>query len=84
MVGWNLGWFLLFVVVTVYELLFASLPTRFWAGFWNFWIRVNLIIGIPVTIWLAMGGIWDISRLLGRLRTANRDAQDDGTVGMTQ
>ena len=72
------------MVVTVYELLLASLPTRFWTGFWNFWIWINLIIGIPVTIWLAIGGIWDIGRLLGRLRTARRDAQDDGTVGETQ
>ena len=66
------------MVVTVYELLLASLPTRFWTDFWNFWI--NLIIGIPVTIWLAIGGIWDIGRLLGRLRTARRDAQDDAPL----
>ena len=79
-VGWNLGWFMLFVVVTLYELLYASLPVEFWTEFWKFWIWINLIIGIPVTIWLTIGGVRDIGRLLGRLRTAERDARDDGTV----
>ena len=79
-VGWNLGWFVLFVVVTLYELLYASLPTDFWSDFWYLWIWINLIIGIPVTLWLAIGGARDINRLIWRLRTSERDVHDDGTV----
>ena len=79
-VGWNLAWFTLFVVVTLYELLYASLPTEFWRDFWYLWIWINLIIGVPVTIWMAIGGARDIGRLLRRLRTVERDVRDDGRV----
>ncbi|MBU0479157.1 sodium:solute symporter [bacterium] len=79
LVVWNFGWFGIFLFGTIYNLI-VDVPTDSWATFWHIWIWLQLLIGIPATIWFTWGGIRDIKRLFKRLSTIKRNDMDDGTV----
>ncbi len=79
LVIWNFGWFTTFVVLTVVNLTFKA-PTSWWAGYWHVIVMMNFVMGIPITIWFAIGGFKDIKALLRTLATATRDQTDDGRV----
>jgi len=79
LVVWNFGWFGLFIVGTACNFMF-DIPGWVWSRFWQGWIWVNLGIGLPATIWFAIGGAQDIRRLFKRLSSVERDASDDGHV----
>ena len=76
---WNFGWFAVFIVGTVTNVLVGTSADA-WAGFWKFWTWTYLVLGVPITIWLTFGGIRDLQRLFVRLRTVERDERDDGRV----
>jgi len=79
---WNGIWLLLFILATIYSLLLrkGGFSTETWGKFWHVWVWVNLIVGTPITIWLVIGGWYDIRRCLRRLKTFKRDDRDDGRV----
>ena len=58
----------------------VGIPNSFWPDFWRTWIWMNLIIGIPATVWFTVGGIRDIREVFKRLRTIKRHIDDDGWV----
>jgi hypothetical protein len=55
--------------------------TQAWLIFWKWRIWIMLGTAAIATAVLAVGGIGDMKRLLARLRLAERDDRDDGSVG---
>jgi SSS family solute:Na+ symporter len=76
---WNLAWFAAFFVVTAIHFLYGT-SEAWWAKFWQFYILLYFIIGIPTTIWFAIGGLRDIRELFRTLDHLVRDPSDDGRV----
>jgi SSS family solute:Na+ symporter len=58
----------------------ASLSDATWASLWHVYLWVVLIVGGIVTVWFTIGGMRDLVRLYRRLRSAQPDAADDGSV----
>lgn len=78
---WNLSWFTIFIIGTIYNVMINKNVTEdSWAKFWHVWIWLQLIIGIPITVWFTLGGIRDIRRVFARLATLERNDLDDGRV----
>ena len=51
-----------------------------WLTFWKWRIWIMLGTAAVATVFLAVGGVGDLRRLFARLRTAERDDADDGSV----
>jgi len=77
--AWSLGWILLFVAVTSYNLTF-EVSDSMWATFWTWKIVITLVVGIGTTIWFFIGGVYDIRDMIITLKTAKRNVLDDGMV----
>ncbi|MCP4571525.1 MAG: sodium:solute symporter [bacterium] len=84
--GLIVGWFLIFVAGTVWALIhlgrggsLADMTTA-WLGYWKWRIWLMLGSAVIATVWLGIGGVRDMRFLLHRLRTAERDHDDDGIV----
>lgn len=77
------GYSLLFLAVffggTIYAI---SVPVSdaAWMSLWKWWCYVMFILSAIITVWLGIGGIGDLRRMLRDLRAAIRDDRDDGTV----
>lgn len=84
--GLIVGWFLVFVAGTAWALTHlargGSLAdmTDAWLAYWEWRIWLMAASAAVATVWLALGGVRDLRRLLHRLRTAVRDHGDDGVV----
>jgi len=79
--GWSLFWFLVFVVVSFWNLA-RPWPVAWWSRYWHVvGVLVPLAVGVLTTVWFTWGGLRDLRRLFAALRTLRRDAQDDGRVG---
>ena len=82
---WSMFWFMVFVVVTIWNLppwgLWQPWPVEWWQRYW-FWAGVILpiVLGTFTSIWFTWGGVRDLRRLFARLRVMHADASDDGTV----
>jgi len=78
--------FVVFVVGTIWAVTFlargGSLAdmTDAWLGYWRWRIWFMLGSAVIATVWLGLGGVRDMKRLLDRLKTVERDDNDDGTV----
>lgn len=78
--SWNIFWFLVFAVGTVWNLI-TPWPDSVWAEFWHI-----AAIGLPVVVcavtavWFTWGGVRDIRTLFRRLREHQANDLDDGTV----
>ncbi|MBD3235237.1 MAG: sodium:solute symporter [Candidatus Eisenbacteria bacterium] len=77
--SWTLVWTLIFIVGTIYNLSHEVADDR-WARFWRFYVWVQLGVSALVVIWFAIGGGRDITAMMRRLRTMQRDDRDDGRV----
>jgi len=78
--GWTMFWFGIFVVFTLWNLIWPW-STETWSKYWHITgIWLPLIIGIGTTIWFTIGGLHDLMHLFRRLSTEKRDDADDGTV----
>ena len=76
---WNFLWFGIFVVGTVYGLIWG-IPDSLWAEFWHYYIWVGLAVGVIVTIWFLIGGLKDVNDMFAVLRKTKTNDQDDGMV----
>ncbi|MGN6628219.1 MAG: sodium:solute symporter family protein, partial [Tepidisphaeraceae bacterium] len=78
--AWTIGWFVVFIVVTVWNLVHVW-PTGWWSHYW-YWAGTLLPLGVGVvtTVWFTLGGVRDIRNLFRRLSLERPDASDDGTV----
>ena len=73
------SWFALFIITAIYHKLWGT-SDRFWMGYWAFMVVLTIIIGVGTTVWLSVGGIYDLRTMIRTLRTRARDAFDDGRV----
>ena len=78
-VVWGVGWSLVFLIGTVYGLIF-EISSENWLKIWYVYIRVGLIIGVVFTVWFAIGGIKDMRYMFKKLRTSVRNDLDVGMV----
>jgi solute:Na+ symporter, SSS family len=78
-IAWTLFWFGIFVVGNICYFVF-EISTEVWAKFWLYYVWITMLLGVPITIWLAIGGIIDVRRMFRRLSKIKRDEHDDGWV----
>lgn len=77
---WIYGWFTVFLIFTLGELL-IGFPDTVWWTLWKFKIQLYFFIGIVTTVWFIWGGTIDIRNLFRRLAAdRSADDQDDGRV----
>ena len=76
---WIFGWFVVFLVGTLMNLIFK--PSDFaWMKFWYVYLTIFVVAAIFVVVWFTLGGLKDIKFMFNRLRTMERDENDDGRV----
>ncbi|MBN1352520.1 sodium:solute symporter [candidate division KSB1 bacterium] len=68
-----------FLIGTIYSLNY-DIADQSWMAFWKHYCWLVLILGTIFTVWIATGGFGDLKTMLRTLRTATRDASDDGSV----
>jgi SSS family solute:Na+ symporter len=78
-VAWPLGWTVLFVVVTLWNL-FNDVSDSWWIRFWHVWTWVFAGGALLVTIWFTVGGVFDLRYLFRHLKRYVADPEDDGRV----
>jgi SSS family solute:Na+ symporter len=76
---WALGWFLVFVVGTIYNLTHAASDDA-WFRFWKIWLWVQIAMSAITVVWFSTGGFLDLRRMFRHLQTRERDHTDDGFV----
>ncbi len=77
--AWVGAWTLVFIVGTVINLA-RDVDDTAWAGFWQGYVYLMVVVSSVVVLWFAIGGFRDIRAMLGRLAIMRRDDQDDGWV----
>ncbi len=77
--AWVGAWTLVFIVGTVINLA-RDVDDTAWAGFWQGYVYLMVVVSSVVVLWFAIGGFRDIRAMLGRLAVMRRDDQDDGWV----
>ena len=77
--AWVGAWTLVFIVGTVINLA-RDVDDAAWAGFWQGYVYLMVVVSSVVVLWFAIGGFSDIRAMLGRLAVMRRDDQDDGWV----
>ncbi len=77
--AWVGAWTLVFIVGTVINLA-RDVDDAAWAGFWQGYVYLMVVVSSVVVLWFAIGGFRDIRAMLGRLAIMRRDDQDDGWV----
>ena len=77
---WSMAWFVLFVVITLWNLI-ARWPLKWWGTYWHYeMIILPLLVMGVTTVWFWVGGVRDLIRLFQRLKTVRRNDLDDGMV----
>lgn len=78
--GWSAFWLAVFLVGTVWNLLFPWSNST-WSSFWHVaGIGVPILMSVVTGIWFTLGGFRDMRDLFRRLRVAKVNHLDDGTV----
>ena len=77
--AWSMIWFAVFAVGTVYNLL-VDTGDAGWILYWKIAMWITFVTGAFVTVWLAVGGVFDMKDLFRRLQMAKRNDLDDGMV----
>ncbi|MDD2710660.1 MAG: sodium:solute symporter [Verrucomicrobiae bacterium] len=77
--GWQLCWVVFFLAVTAYHA-FADTPIEWWAKFWLFKAGLGFAIGLIVTVWISIGGIYDLKYFFRSLSQERVNEKDDGRI----
>lgn len=77
--AWTFAWFFVAVTGTVWNAI-DPFGARAWSTFWMVKAWIGLGLGIAATVWINIGGLFDLRYLIHRLRTDVRDTSDDGVV----
>ena len=48
--------------------------------FWKTYTMIYLVVSIAVIVWFSIGGIIDLKKMIGTLKTMTRDHADTGFV----
>ena len=82
MFGWTAFSFVVFAVVTGWNLFVGRWSLAAWSKlWWSYLILLPLIIGAITTIWLSIGVIRDLRALFTSLEQTRSEDSDDGMVG---
>lgn len=76
---WILIWAFIFIIGTIYNLT-HDVADLTWMKFWYWYLGINIALAIVVVVWFTIGGVRDVKALFNRLKTMERDDQDDGFV----
>ena len=80
-IGWPLLVFGVFIVGTIYNTLInKNVSDQAWLQYWAIWLIVSLSVVVLLMVWFMIGGLKNLIDLFRRLRIAERDTGDDGTV----
>ncbi|MGZ0655408.1 sodium:solute symporter family protein [Coraliomargarita sp. W4R53] len=77
--AWVSFFFLAFITICVWQL-FHKWPEDWWANWWYFNLMFTGVAGAITTVWFLICGTLDLKRMFARLKTIQRDENDDGTV----
>ncbi|OHB57818.1 MAG: hypothetical protein A2Y12_17330 [Planctomycetes bacterium GWF2_42_9] len=77
--GGSFFWFSLFLIGTIYYFIFDT-SSVFWMRYWRYYVLVSITLFVILSIWVYIGGLFDVRKMLHRLRTLKRDKNDDGWV----
>jgi len=77
--AWTAGWVVVFVVGTVLNLT-GEVGDLAWMRFWRTYTTIMLAVSIAVIVWFSVGGIIDLKKMIGTLKTMKRDHADTGFV----
>ena len=78
-VAWIAGWTTAIVGGTAYNLI-VDVAESSWLEFWRYYVVMAFVLGVVTVVWFTIGGVRDMRDMFRRLRTAERDDSDDGTV----
>jgi len=76
---WPLAFTVLFVVGTLYAVLFG-ISAETWVSFWRYWTWLIFGTGCVIVVWFTIGGFRDLRRMYAHLERYHADTRDDGTV----
>jgi solute:Na+ symporter, SSS family len=76
---WTGAWTLVFIIGTIYNL-HHDVSDATWMQFWRIFLVIHLAMTVVSIVWFTTGGMIDMKRMIKRLRTMNRDVQDDGFI----
>ena len=77
--AWTAGWVVVFVAGTVLNLT-GAVGDPAWMRFWRVYTTIMLAVSIAVIVWFSVGGIIDLKKMIGTLKTMKRDHADTGYV----
>jgi SSS family solute:Na+ symporter len=77
--AWTAGWVVVFVAGTVLNLT-GKVGDLAWMRFWRVYTMIMLAVSIAVIVWFSVGGIIDLKKMIGTLKTMTRDHADTGYV----
>jgi SSS family solute:Na+ symporter len=60
-----------------------NISTKAWLNFWKYYSISFYLLSIPITIWFFIGSVFDIVKLIKRLKTETVNELDDGQVHET-
>lgn len=76
---WTGAWTLIFIIGTIYNLKY-EVSDLAWMSYWKYYIFVHIGVSLITMFWFSIGGFRDYKAMMIRLKTAERDHQDDGWV----
>ena len=77
--AWTGIWTLVFITGTIYNLS-NEVSDGSWMLFWKNYIYIHIVISLSTIVWFTIGGFSDLKIMLEKLKTEQRDHQDDGWV----
>ncbi len=76
---WVIGWFLTFLIGTIYNLN-KTVVDDSWIAFWKTYMWINVVVAILVTIWFTYNGFNDLKGMLKELKRKKIDIKDNGFI----
>ena len=76
---WTGIWTMVFIIGTIYNLS-NEVSNATWMIFWKNYIYIHIVISLSTIVWFTIGGFNDLKVMMSKLKTGDRDHQDDGWV----
>jgi len=76
---WTLGWTLVFIVGTIYNLNY-EVSDDTWMSFWQFYVLIQVALATVTIVWFTIGGFSDLRVMWRRLTHQKRDENDNGFI----
>jgi SSS family solute:Na+ symporter len=68
------------MVLIAFVHLSVGLSDEWWLSVWHVYLWINLVAMFAILVWFSIGGVFDFRDMFRRLRVAEIDELDDGTV----